>query len=161
MERCGVAWTRSAGVCYLTSAADQASAAVDAGVEMPFGLEQDEIDHSTERLIGPHEGRELELMLSGRKPIALFYAVESETWALPEDQFDRHVAMGKIVKADFLFKPISSAAPVVKCVLYALPSETARVADAVEILSTVFEDLTAPTADRERTRTEKQCKYPA
>jgi antitoxin HigA-1 len=36
MERCVVAWTRSAGMCYLTSVAVQAGAAVDAGVEMPF-----------------------------------------------------------------------------------------------------------------------------
>lgn len=117
---------------------------------MPFGPEHDKIDDSTEPSIGPHEGRELELMLSGRKPLALFYAIESETWILPEDQFDRHVAMGKIVKADFLFKPISPAAPIVKCVLYALPTETARVPEAVKILRTVFEELTAPTDDQER-----------
>ena len=118
MERCGVAWTLPTGVCYLTSVAVQASAAVDAGVEMPMGLEHDKIDDRTEPSIGPHEGRELELMLSGRKPLALFYAIESEIWILPEEQFDRHVEMGKFVKADFLFKPISPAAPVVKCVLY-------------------------------------------
>jgi hypothetical protein len=100
--------------------------------------------------IGPHEGKELDLMLAGKKPLALFYAIESETWILPEEQFDRHVAMGKIVKADFQFKPISPAAPVVKCLLYALPSEIARVPEAVEILRTVFEELTAPTDDQER-----------
>ena len=132
------------------SVAVQAGAAVDAGVEMPIGLEHDKIDDSTEPSIGPHEGRELELMLSGRKPLALFYAIESETWILPEEQFDRHVAMGKIVKADFLFKPTNPAAPMVKCVLYALPSETARVPEAAEILRTVFEELTAPTDDQER-----------
>jgi hypothetical protein len=100
--------------------------------------------------IGPHEGKELDLMLAGKKPLALFYAIESETWILPEEQFDRHVAMGKIVKADFLFKPTSPAVPVVKCLLYALPSEMARVPEAVEILRTVFEELTAPTDDQER-----------
>jgi hypothetical protein len=100
--------------------------------------------------IGLHEGKELDLMLAGKKPLALFYAIESEAWILPEEQFDLHVAMGKIVKADFLFKPISPAAPVVKCVLYALPSETARVPEAAEILRTVFEERTAPTDDQER-----------
>ncbi|MGF7208197.1 hypothetical protein GGE65_002782 [Skermanella aerolata] len=100
--------------------------------------------------IGPHEGRELDLMLTEKKPLALFYAIESETWILPEEEFDCHVALGKIVKADFLFKPTSPAAPAVKCVLYALPSETARVPEAAEILRTVFEELTAPTNDQER-----------
>ena len=62
-------------------------------------------------------------MLAGRKPLALFYAIESEAWVIPEEEFDCHVTLGNLVKADFLFKPTDPAAAVVKCVLYALPGE--------------------------------------
>jgi hypothetical protein len=44
------------------------------------------------------------------------------------------------VKADFLFKPTDPAAPVVKCVLYALPRESTRIPEAVKILRHVFEE---------------------
>jgi hypothetical protein len=43
--------------------------------------------------IGPHEGRELELMLAGRKRLAFF-----QDW-VPEEDFAPHVASGRIVMA--------------------------------------------------------------
>ena len=89
-------------------------------------------------------------MLAGRKPLALFYAIESEAWVIPEEEFDCHVTLGNLVKADFLFKPTDPAAPVVKCVLYALPRESARIPEAVKILRHVFEELKPPEADQER-----------
>jgi len=89
-------------------------------------------------------------MLAGKKPLALFYAIESEAWVIPEEQFDCYVTSGNFVKADFLFKPLDSTAPVVKCVLYALSSESARILEAVKILRAIFEELKAPEADQER-----------
>jgi hypothetical protein len=111
---------------------------------------RNESEHSAAPSIGPHEGKELELMLASRKPLALFYAIESEAWVIPEEEFDCHVALGNLVKDDFLFKPTDPAAPVVKCVLYALPGESARIPEAVKILRHVFEELKAPGADQER-----------
>jgi hypothetical protein len=108
------------------------------------------LEHSVDPSIAPHEGKEIELMLAGRKPLALFYAIESEAWVIPEQQFDCYVTLGNFVKADFLFKPFDSAAPVVKCVLYALSSEAARIPEAVKILRPIFEELKAPEADQER-----------
>ena len=43
--------------------------------------------------IGPHEGRELELMMSGDKPLCMFRSVIAEDFQFfPEDKFDRLVS---------------------------------------------------------------------
>ncbi len=43
--------------------------------------------------VGPHEGRELDLMLAGEKKLAFF-----QDW-IPEEDFAPHVAAGTIVEA--------------------------------------------------------------
>ena len=50
-----------------------------------------------------HTNCELELMLSGRKPLAIFYALTSELpneELIPEEQFAPHVANGKFVRSE-------------------------------------------------------------
>lgn len=52
-------------------------------------------------MIGPHEGRELELMLAGKKPLAVFHDVVPEKGAIPEgiipeQAFAQHVAKGAL-----------------------------------------------------------------
>ena len=54
-------------------------------------------------LIGPHEGRELELMLKGEKPAAMFYWVINQEEHIFEDTiaaFQPHVDTGKIIKKE-------------------------------------------------------------
>jgi len=50
--------------------------------------------------IGPHDDRELELMLAGRKPLAMFTEVlPLESGLIPEADFAPHVASGSAYNA--------------------------------------------------------------
>jgi hypothetical protein len=52
-----------------------------------------------EQSIGPHEGRELELMKAGIKPLSMFIEeVPSSKAYFPENEFDQLVSEGKLVK---------------------------------------------------------------
>jgi hypothetical protein len=92
--------------------------------------------------IGPHEGRELELMLSGKKPMAMF----TELWPLesqiPEEEFEKYVESGKIVKREvFELGPRLPGHPEetkIRRVLYSLPTEIWRI-DAMIMLSEVYQ----------------------
>lgn len=62
-------------------------------------------------MIGPHEGEELELMLSGQKDLAVFYDYFTPDQAIaeqiiPEKAFAPHVASGTILRFEqVLFSP--------------------------------------------------------
>lgn len=54
-------------------------------------------------MIGPHQGKELELMLAGRKHLALFYDVftdghENNEIIIPEESFKPYVDSGAILR---------------------------------------------------------------
>jgi hypothetical protein len=49
-------------------------------------------------LIGPHVGRELELMLAGQKPMAMFYTEEGMDSKYCGVEFEPYVASGRFVK---------------------------------------------------------------
>src|SRR5262245_66504208 len=50
--------------------------------------------------IGPHEGRELELMLAGAKPLSMFLVpIDTEFEIFPEGEFDRLVSEGRLAKS--------------------------------------------------------------
>lgn len=54
-------------------------------------------------MIGPHQGKELELMLSGKKHLALFYDVftdgkENNEDIIPEEAFKPYVDSGTIIR---------------------------------------------------------------
>ena len=79
-----------------------------------------------------HTGRELELMLSGRKPLAMFYAQASELpWEdlIPEDAFRPHVQAGRMLRQDLELKSTASTgtSTVLRYVFYALPGEEWRI----------------------------------
>ncbi|HMA16509.1 MAG TPA: hypothetical protein VKP12_17100, partial [Kiloniellaceae bacterium] len=61
--------------------------------------------------IGPHEGRELELMLAGTKPLAMFGDAVGSAQEVPEDDFAPYVAEGRIVRREALYRPRASGAP--------------------------------------------------
>jgi hypothetical protein len=75
---------------------------------------------------GPHEGRELELMLSGRKPLSMF-VVDAEG-LFPEQDFDAHVTAGRLKKA--VSVEMATAPPggtvEVRTIIYAVPAEEWR-----------------------------------
>jgi hypothetical protein len=83
------------------------------------------------RLIGPHEGEELTLMLSGAKPLSLFYfeSADQGPREFPEEAFDEQVSLGRFVKRTSQ-KTVSSpkGIPVdITTVLYSLSDQVWRI----------------------------------
>jgi hypothetical protein len=95
--------------------------------------------------IGPHEDRELELMLAGRKPLAMFTELSfDETGLIPEAEFAPHVESGRLIARE-VFEPIEGApgdseGHFVRRVLYALPEEKWRI-DAMLLVCRVATNL--------------------
>jgi hypothetical protein len=74
------------------------------------------------RQIGPHEGRELELMLSGEKPMAMFWREPGmDPDDIGDDRFAEHVSEGRILK----FVDIDSSTSI-ETYRYCLPTEEWR-----------------------------------
>ena len=81
-----------------------------------------------------HTNRELELMLSGSKPLAMFYALTSELpdeELIPENLFSPHVANGIIIRREALisdlFNQKSNHETTIKYVFFALKNEDWRI----------------------------------
>ena len=95
--------------------------------------------------IGPHEDRELELMLGGRKPLAMFTEISpDETGLIPEAEFAPYVESGRLVVRE-VFEPLEgvsedSGRQFVRRVLYALPGESWRI-DAMLLVCRVAANL--------------------
>jgi hypothetical protein len=94
------------------------------------------------RIIGPHEGIELELMLDGRKPLAMYVEAHPlETGIVPEETFRPHVESGGILMRE-RFEP-APAVPGrdgelrIRRVLYALPEAAWRI-EAMLLLCDVY-----------------------
>jgi len=79
---------------------------------------------------GPHNDRELELMLAGAKPLSMFTEyVESDFKFFPEEEFDALVAEGRLIKNvtfDVINHPKDGDLHF-RRVLYALPGEEWRI----------------------------------
>ena len=61
--------------------------------------------------IGPHEGRELELMLAGTKPLAMFGDAVGSAQEVPEEDFAPYVAKGVIVRWEAVYRPQGAGVP--------------------------------------------------
>jgi hypothetical protein len=88
--------------------------------------------------IGPHEGRELELMLSGCKPLSMFVA--DADGLFPEQDFDAQVAMGvlkKSVSEETVVAPHGGTAKV-RRVMYSLQGEEWRI-EAMRLVLGVYD----------------------
>jgi hypothetical protein len=81
-----------------------------------------------------HTGRELELMLAGKKPLAMFYA--DIRWLpneeiIPEERFARHVNTGEFVRGETEipgpYHPVWKRDIRTKFVFYALKDEAWRI----------------------------------
>ncbi len=76
-----------------------------------------------------HTGRELALMLAGRKPLATFVEVvpdDSELGIIPEDKFAPHVQAGRMSRFEYTTTPKGLGNRKMRRVLYALPGEEWR-----------------------------------
>ncbi len=96
--------------------------------------------------IGPHEGRELDLMLAGRKPLARFSEALIARDILPEAAFAPHVAAGSIVKHEV---PIAGKIPAVR-LYYALPEEAWRIEALCRIDAAIADGTCKATDEIER-----------
>src|SRR5262245_12342915 len=86
-------------------------------------------DSNHQGFIGPHEGRELELMLKGSKPLSMFVEpLPPEFEGFPEKQFDQLVSQGRLKKHVSIEVTVSPKGPAqIRRVLYALPEEEWRI----------------------------------
>ncbi len=92
--------------------------------------------------VGPHELRELELMLAGTKPAAMFGEAIQFRDILPEDDFAPHVTAGRIVKREYYWDDKDSGHSFVE-IYYALPGEEWRI-DALPELHLVVQNKLRP-----------------
>lgn len=76
--------------------------------------------------IGPHEFRELELMLKGEKPLAMFTNDLPADMELPEADFEPFVQSGQIVKKIAFYRD-NDKNIVFRYLFYALPGEEWRI----------------------------------
>jgi hypothetical protein len=80
-----------------------------------------------------HSGRELELMLAGRKPLALFYddaEQPADDTIIPERRFDPYVERGEFQKGEAILELADleqGRAARVRYVLYAVKAEAWRI----------------------------------
>jgi hypothetical protein len=93
--------------------------------------------------VGPHEGKELELMCAGVKPLSMFpEPLDSEFELFPEDEFDQLVSEGRLkkcVKTKVKRSPDGAEVPC-RYVLYALPGEEWRM-KAVILVQELYDSL--------------------
>ncbi|QNA89482.1 hypothetical protein G4G28_15225 [Massilia sp. Dwa41.01b] len=89
-----------------------------------------------------HTGRELELMVAGRKPLVVFcdaYPAEACEEIIPEQAFAPYLATGKLDKREFvelLDRPAPASYRQLKgyrCVLYSTPEENWRIDAYIEM----------------------------
>ncbi len=87
--------------------------------------------------IGPHEEKELELMLAGEKPLAMFSDVVPASFDWGEDRFEPYVAEGQFIKMEFfLDKPEHNLT--FRFVYFALPGEEWRIEKLHTINASIF-----------------------
>lgn len=78
--------------------------------------------------IGPHNDRELELMLAGTKPMAMFSDAVHVSDYFPEADFAPHVKSGRIIRAqEIIPRPPYD----MRYLFYALPGEEWRIEEAL------------------------------
>jgi hypothetical protein len=93
--------------------------------------------------IGPHEGRELELMIARTKPLSMFVEpIPSEFELFPEKEFDALVAEGRLIKRVSIETTRGPNGQQVQArrVLYALPEESWRI-NAILLVQELYDSL--------------------
>jgi hypothetical protein len=101
-------------------------------------------DDTTPPFVGPHDGRELELMLEGKKPLSMFSAddaVEYENY--PDERFDTLTSEGRFVKEVRIRKLVLVNGEEMRArrTLYATASEAWRI-PAMLMIQDIYATLT-------------------
>lgn len=99
--------------------------------------------------IGPHEGRELELMLAGKKPLAMFNDDRPEHMVSPEIVFDTYVAKGLFVKDEIFVPSSANKDGRLRYYYYALPGEEWRIRRMIELHRGFFVNRVPTTRELE------------
>lgn len=89
--------------------------------------------------IGPHEGRELELILAGQKPLAMFSDVVPASFDMNLDDFFPYIDMGKIIHFEETYHPLQSDRYPMRYVYFALAGEGWRIEEMRNINRALFE----------------------
>lgn len=100
--------------------------------------------------VGPHEGRELELMLAGEKPLAYFCDAVAADGIVPDGDFAPHVAAGTVVRWETVFHDPATGRPSVRLVYFALEGEAWRIEALHRIHRAVHTGARAATEADER-----------
>ena len=96
--------------------------------------------------IGPHEGRELDLMLSGEKPLAMFCDVVPSPYEWPDAAFEPYVTSGRLFKREVMTNT-SDGKYQVRHLYYALPHEVWRIEKAHNLVLQSFDRWCAEAAE--------------
>lgn len=91
-------------------------------------------------MIGPHEGRELELMLAGKKRLAMFHDIaETETAEeiIPEKAFAEYVRSGQIIRIEETITSSKINKPI-RFVFFAIPGEEWRAHTIIRINKEIY-----------------------
>ena len=107
--------------------------------------------------VGPRELRELELMLAGTKPAAMFGEAIQFRDIIPEEDFAPHVAAGRIIKREYYWDDKESGHSFVE-IYYALPGEEWRI-DALHELNLVVQNKLRPWTNDEEISTGRLLGY--
>jgi hypothetical protein len=99
--------------------------------------------------VGPHELRELALMLAGTKPAAMFGEAIQFRDILPEDDFAPHVEAGRIIKREYYWDDKESGHSFVE-IYYALPGEAWRIDALHELNHIAYDKVRQWTAEDDR-----------
>lgn len=81
-------------------------------------------------MIGPHQGKELQLMLDGQKHLAAFHDIVKDGYkpseqVIPEQAFAPYIAKGKIKRFTKIFAPAKLPTPI-QYVCFTLPDDEWR-----------------------------------
>jgi len=99
--------------------------------------------------VGPHEDRELELMLAGTKPLAMFGDAVGSGYEFPEADFAPYVADGTFVRREMIYRPRRQSVPV-RYVYFARAGEAWRIDAMHKIHKGIFERGDGSSIETER-----------
>ena len=99
--------------------------------------------------IGPHEDRELELMLPGTKPLAMFSEPVGSPHDFPEADFAPYVADGTLVRREMIYQSEGPGLPG-RIVYFALAGEEWRIEAMHRINERLFVHGEPTSLDTER-----------
>jgi hypothetical protein len=109
------------------------------------GMEEDKLPEG----IGPHEGRELELMLAGKKPLAMFNDDLPPDMEPSEIALDPYAKAGRFIKREIVINGFSKYPHNLRFYFYSLPGEAWRMDRLIEIERGFIEDKVRTTPELE------------